>query len=191
MRTTEVGVETFSLTLKRRERTEKEQMSTPLPATALKIPPRNPTNNRTKVCHSPKLTIWSKVFLLCSLLSKKRAKAKLNQMQTKPSFFWGGERAGSTTSRPRIIPAKAPVLQKIKECFSNLILIQKMVKAAAVIPQDWIIRLKSLATAGAILRARVMTGKATAPPPSLVMPATVAPSIMVRESAYLSGNLEK
>ena len=51
---------------------------------------------------------------------------------------------------PRIIPAKAPVLQKMRECFSSLILIQKMVKAAAVIPQDWIIRLKSRATEGAI-----------------------------------------
>ena len=38
----------------------------------------------------------------------------------------------------------------MRECFSSLILIQKMVKAAAVIPQDWIIRLKSRATEGAI-----------------------------------------
>ena len=57
MSTMEVGVDTFSLTLgrgvlscssrglshlKRRERTEKEQMSTPLPATELKMPPRKP-----------------------------------------------------------------------------------------------------------------------------------------------------
>ena len=48
------------------------------------------------------------------------------------------------------MPAKAPELQKMRECFSSLILIQKMVKAAAVIPQDWIIRLKSRATEGAI-----------------------------------------
>ena len=88
---------------------------------------------------------------------------------------------------PRIIPAKAPVLQKMRECFSSLILIQKMVKAAAVIPQDWIIRLKSLATEGAMPRARVITGKATAPPPSLVMPATVAPKIIVMERRYRSG----
>ena len=92
----------------------------------------------------------SKVFLLCSLFRRNKAKAKLNQIQTNPSFFCGGERATSTTSRPRIIPATAPVLQKMSECFSSFILIQKMVKAAAVIPQDWIIRLKSRATEGAI-----------------------------------------
>ena len=38
------------------------------------------------------------------------------------------------------------------------------------LPQDWIMREKSLATAGLIPRARVITGKATAPPPSLVIP---------------------
>ena len=45
-----------------------------------------------------------------------------------------------------------------------------MVKAAAIIPQDWIISEKSRATAGAIPKARVITGKATEPPPSLVIP---------------------
>ena len=79
----------------------------------------------------------------------------------------------------------------MRECFSSLIFIQKMVKAAAVIPQDWIIRLKSLATEGEIPRARVITGKATAPPPSLVIPATVAPNIMVMDSKYLEGKYEK
>ena len=129
MRTTEVGVETFSLILNitschrrsngyratepaclnRRERTEKEQMSTPLPAMALKIPPRNPTNRSTTACHQPKFTMESNVFLLCSLqietkgscqkksqkvftncghlFKRKRANAKLNQMHTNPNFF--------------------------------------------------------------------------------------------------------
>ena len=91
----------------------------------------------------------SKVFLLCSLLSRKRAKAKLNQMQTKLSFFSGGVRAVSTTwqrinhydggniscycdvvqkqrapltSRPKIIPATAPRLQKTRECHSSFTL---------------------------------------------------------------------
>ena len=89
--------------------------------------------------------------------------------------------------KPKIIPANAPLLQNIKECFSSLILIQNIVNAAAVIPtikddlrylshsisyspHDWIIKEKSLATAGLIPRASVITGKATAPPPSLVMP---------------------
>ena len=91
----------------------------------------------------------SKVFLLCSLLRRKRAKAKLNQMQTKLSFFSGGVRAVSTTwqkinhydggniscyfdvvqkqrapltSRPKIIPATAPRLQKTRECHSSFTL---------------------------------------------------------------------
>ena len=55
IRTMEVGVETFSLTLKSRERTENEQMSTPLPATELKMPPRKPTARRTAACQAPNL----------------------------------------------------------------------------------------------------------------------------------------
>merc|ERR1711962_179943 len=132
-------------------------------------------------CQAPNLGMRSKVFLLCSLLSRKSAKAKLNQMQTKLSFFSGGVRAVSTTSRPKIIPATAPRLQKTRECHSSFTFIQKIVKAAADIPQDWIIKLKSLATAGLIPSARVITGKATAPPPSLVIPATKAPKTMVMD----------
>ncbi len=41
---------------------------------------------------------------------------------------------------------------------------------AEVIPHDWIIREKSLATAGVMSSANVITGKATALPPSLVIP---------------------
>ena len=40
---------------------------------------------------------------------------------------------------------------------------------------------KSLATAGLMPRASVMTGKATAPPPSEVIPATMAPPIIVMD----------
>merc|ERR1719500_234581 len=181
IRTMEVGVETFSLTLKSRERTENEQMSTPLPATELKMPPRKPTASRMAACQAPNLGIKSNVFLLCSLLRRKRAKAKLNQMQTKLSFFSGGVKAVSTTSRPKIMPAMAPRLQKTRECHSSFTFIQKMVKAAADMPQDWIIKLKSRATAGLMPRASVITGKATAPPPSLVIPATRAPKIIVME----------
>ena len=50
------------------------------------------THNR-----NPNLGIRSNVFLLCSLLRRKRAKAKLNQMQTKLNFFSGGVKAVSTT----------------------------------------------------------------------------------------------
>ena len=44
---------------------------------------------------------------------------------------------------------------------------------------------------GAMWRAKVMTGKATAPPPSDVIPPTVAPTTMVKERAYRSGNKAK
>ena len=70
MRTMEVGVLTFSLTRNRSERTEKLQMSTPLPATELNIPPRNPTQTRTSACHAPKPGIASNVRRLCSLDSQ-------------------------------------------------------------------------------------------------------------------------
>ena len=48
----------------------------------------------------PKEGMESKVFLLCCLLSRKRAKAKLNQMDTNDSFLMGGVRRGSISSRP-------------------------------------------------------------------------------------------
>ena len=67
-----------------------------------------------------------------------------------------------------------------------------------IIPTDWIMTLKSLATVGAIPRAKVITwrcwelrlnqkrlkftGKATAPPPSLVIPATSAPKTLPYEN---------
>lgn len=49
------------------------------------------------------------------------------------------------------------------------------------LPQDWIMMEKSLATAGRIPRASVITGKAMAPPPSEVAPPTMAPKTMVTE----------
>ena len=79
--------------------------------------------------------IESKVFLLCCLLSKNKAKANENQMQTKPIFLTGGDNNSSITSNPKIMPNMAPKLQKMTECHSSLIFIQKMVKAAAVIPE--------------------------------------------------------
>ena len=69
------------------------------------------------------------------LLRRKRAKAKLNQIQTKPSFLVGGSSKASRTSRPTTIPKTAPRLEKIMECHSSLIFIQNIVKAAAVIPK--------------------------------------------------------
>ena len=152
--------------LKSRQSTENEQTSTPLPAMALKIPPKNPTKSRTTACQVPKLVISSTVFLLCSLefcvnkfycyctylFKRKRAKAKLKKMDTNPSFFCSIDKRSSTTSKPfknihrtsdlrrnkipKIIPAIAPQLQNRREWFSNFIFIQNMVKAAEVIPKD-------------------------------------------------------
>ena len=45
IRTTDVGVATFSLTLNNKHSTEKEQISTPLPAKALNAPPTMPEIN--------------------------------------------------------------------------------------------------------------------------------------------------
>ena len=42
IKTTDVGVATFSLTLNNKHSTEKEQISTPLPAKALNVPPTMP-----------------------------------------------------------------------------------------------------------------------------------------------------
>lgn len=44
--TIDVGVATFSLILNRMHKMENEQMSTPLPVHALKVPPMTPKNNQ-------------------------------------------------------------------------------------------------------------------------------------------------
>ena len=77
IKTIEVGVDTFSLTLKSKLRMEKEQISTPLPVTAEKIPPRKPVKSKTTACQMPKLGIESYVFLLCSLKLKKSLSTKV------------------------------------------------------------------------------------------------------------------
>ena len=62
--------------------------------------------------------------------------------------------------------------QNINENHSNLTFMNNIENVAAVIPTDWMIMLKSLATVGWTAKASVITGKATAPPPTLVIPAT-------------------
>ena len=92
IKTTEVGVETFSLTLQmikkilikimcffrkiflmylnNKLRMENEQISTPLPVIAEKMPPKNPVRVNTIPCHIPKFGTESKVLLLCCLKQK-------------------------------------------------------------------------------------------------------------------------
>ncbi len=50
---------------------------------------------------------------------------------------------------------------------------------------------KSLATAGGMCKANVMTGKATAPPPSDVAPPMKDPNAMVIDIGYREGKYEK
>ena len=148
----------------------KLQMSTPLPAMAEKIPPRKPVSRRTIIFQRLKSGMVLYVLRLWYRFNRNSANAKENHTQTNPIFFWGGVRLGSMNSRPITMPTRPPMEQNMMECHSSCTRIQKMVKAAAVIPQDWIISEKSRATAGLMPKASVMTGKATAPPPSLVIP---------------------
>ena len=55
---------------------------------------------------------------------------------------------------------------------------EKMRKDAAVIPTDWINKLKSLPWRGVKLRISTVTGNATTPPPRGVDPAIMDPNIM-------------
>ena len=137
-----------------------------------------------------------KVLLFLYLFRRNNANANENQMQTKPIFLWAGLSAGSTTYKPNIMPNIPPNEQKTSAFHSSWTwkyrftkihflvkmrihtvvygtqhtFIKKMVKAAAVIPQDCIMSEKSLATMGLMPNPRVITGKATAPPPSDVIP---------------------
>ena len=52
-------------------RMENEQISTPLPVIAEKMPPKNPVRVNTIPCHIPKFGTESKVLLLCCLKQKK------------------------------------------------------------------------------------------------------------------------
>ena len=45
--------------LKSKLRTEKEQMSVPLPQMAVKMPPKKPVQRRTMACQTPKLGMES------------------------------------------------------------------------------------------------------------------------------------
>ena len=58
-------------------------------------------------------------------------------------------------------------------------------------PTAWIKREKSRATLGAILKPSVMTGNATAPPPSLVAPAMNEPNAIVTLMNQFSANRPK
>ena len=56
--------------LKSNDKTAVEQISTPDPAMAVKLPPMNPVTNSKKACQMPKSGILSNVFRLCCLKIK-------------------------------------------------------------------------------------------------------------------------
>ena len=87
----------------------------------------------------------------------------------KPSFFSFGVNRSSLISR-HIMSLSPPRELKASALHSHLILMNRMVNDAANIPHDWSMTEKSLATLGGVVNARVMIGKATAPPPSFVIP---------------------
>jgi hypothetical protein len=66
---------------KRRQRTEKEQMSVPLPAMAVKMPPTKPLTSSTTAFHRLKLGMESYVFLLYCLLGNYFSLVKLTQVK--------------------------------------------------------------------------------------------------------------
>ena len=64
MRMTDVGVETFSVTLNNNDKMEKEQMSTPEPLMEVNIPPMKPKMTSTNPRHQLNEGILSNVLLL-------------------------------------------------------------------------------------------------------------------------------
>ena len=60
--TIEVGVATFSLILNKMHKMENEQMSTPLPVHALKVPPMTPTVNTVYEIKIYTLSILSNIL---------------------------------------------------------------------------------------------------------------------------------
>ncbi len=79
-----------------------------------------PVRMRTRTFHTVTSGIAVKVVLLCRRFNRKRAKAKENQMLTKPIFFWGGVSAGSTMWRPNMVPNNPPKEQNTREFHSSL-----------------------------------------------------------------------
>lgn len=55
------------------------------------------------------------------------------------------------------------------------------------LPIDWMVKVKSLTTSGKTFRSIVITGKATAPPPTLVIPPMVAPATITRQTGQRLG----
>ena len=104
------------------------------------------------------------------MMRKRSTDAKENQMLTNPIFFSTGVNLWSKNSRPMMSPRTPPAALRPRALHSHWTFMKNMVNEAADIPNDCMRTEKSRAVTGDILKARVITGKATAPPPSLVIP---------------------
>lgn len=82
-----------------------------------------------------------------------------------------------------------PVIDILKMVIHGIGICMKYIDRLAIpIPTVCIMSEKSLAHSGSILNTSVITGKATAPPPSEVAPAINDPNTMVRDMNQLSLN---
>ena len=113
---------------------------------------------------------------------------KLNQKLVKNILTKLGENMPVIYLNPTIIPITPPRKEYIRAVRSIVIFLKKITREAQVIPTDWIIREKSRATEGDILKPSVITGNATAPPPSLVAPAINEPNNIVIDIGQLCSN---
>lgn len=78
-----------------------------------------------------------------------------------------------------MMPAAPPNVTKTTTLHSTRTFMKTIVNDAAVMPTDWIMKLKSRAMTGEMPKTRVMIGKATEAPPSEVAPATMLPNTIV------------
>ena len=101
-------------------------------------------------------------------------------MKVKDIFSTSGGNKGANNPKPSQIPRIPPKLPHKITFHSTLILVKQIATVAAPIPTLWIAKEKTFASWEATCNTFVSTGKATAPPPKLVAPATVEPKTMVR-----------
>jgi hypothetical protein len=103
IKTIEVGVAVFSLTLNNSVIIENVHMSKPEPAKDVKIPkflkyklvfllpPTKPVAKSISALYGEKFGIWSKVFRLYSLFNIHKATANADHIETKNIFFCSAE----------------------------------------------------------------------------------------------------
>ena len=119
---------------------------------------------------------WPRGFLF----SRNRVTAKLLSISVNDSFTTSLGSTWLSQSMPTAIPAIPPTLPHRITRQSTRIRVRMMISVAAPMPTLWIAKENTLASWGSTPNTLVKTGKATAPPPRLVAPATREPNTMVR-----------